>query len=370
LVWLDALRLTAGVSMVALHATADANGQPFPDWEVSNRIGPLILRTIIYTARTELFLIISIFLLLLALDRRPRGYAVSMTEQARRLLLPFTFWTVFYAFFSLIKASQFGYFDALWTGLQSPWVWLSHIVLGTSKYHMHFIPTLFGLVLMYPLFRLAKAHPWLGFGIVICLVVKREIDVFLWSNFANGVGFDYLLRAVKILTYSGYGLAAGALVGLWQRHGGDVRNAQWFGVICLAGAFLLAIKVIAMIKTLQTGAWPHGYTAGYWADFLFPALLVVGCFVMAHKQWPQLISRIAKYSFGIYLCHPIFLDAAEIGLRSHDLVPMAQVTIKIVLALFGTTLLVLSLERVRLLARTVAPGPLPWSPQRLSAATS
>ena len=62
--WIDALRLTAGLSMVGLHATADATGQPFPDAELAERVAPMLLRAVLYTARTELFLIISLFLLL------------------------------------------------------------------------------------------------------------------------------------------------------------------------------------------------------------------------------------------------------------------------------------------------------------------
>lgn len=360
MIWLDALRLIAGVSMVGLHATADPNGQPFPDWDVGERIGPLLVRTVIYTARTELFLIISVFLLILALDRRPRSYAMTIAEQTRRLLVPFLFWTIFYAFFSLIKASQFGYFNALWSDLQQVETWLRYLVLGSSKYHMHFLPTLFGLILLYPIFRLAQKHPWLGVGIIACLVLKRELDGYLWANHMQAPWFSFALRTVKILTYAGYGLAAGAFVGIWQNHGKDKALQSWFGLIALFGVLLFAIKIAAMHKTLQLGAWPFGYTAGYWADFLFPVLLFAGCLVLAQRHWPAVISRVAKYSFGIYLCHPIFLDLVEIVIEPMMLTPMAQVSIKIAVAIAATTLLVWALERIRLLAWTVGLGPLPW----------
>ena len=140
MVWLDALRLIAGISMVGLHGSTDANGQPFPDASPPERLGPLVFRMIIYTARTELFLIISIFLLLMALERRPRGYFETLKEQARRLLIPFAFWTVFYALYSLIKAYSYGYQDAIFNDLQSVSAWLGYFVLGDVKYHMHFIP--------------------------------------------------------------------------------------------------------------------------------------------------------------------------------------------------------------------------------------
>ena len=105
--WVDALRLIAGLSMVGLHATADPAGQPWPNYETTERIGPIVVRSILDMARTELFIIISVFLLVLALDRRPRGYGTVISEQSRRLLIPFLFWTIFYAFYGLIKAAQF-----------------------------------------------------------------------------------------------------------------------------------------------------------------------------------------------------------------------------------------------------------------------
>ena len=367
LAWLDALRLIAGVSMVGLHATADASGQPFVDWPIEDRYAPLLIRAVIYTARTELFLIISLFLLLMALDRRPRGYAETVKEQARRLLLPFVFWAVFYAFYSLIKAQHFGYEEWVWEQLGSAQSWLSYFVLGSSKYHMHFLPTLFGLVLLYPLFRIAKTHLWLGAMVFACLLVKRELDVFLWSNFMDQPGFDYALRAVKILTYTGYGFVAASLLGVWERWGRSSDLGAWAGPVVLLGSLLFLIKLAATWKTAQTGAWQHSYTAGYWADFLFPALLFFGCLVLAHRAWPPVISRVAKYSFGIYLCHPIFLDLIEIWISFQALGPLSQVLVKISVALPATTLLVMSLERIRPLAWTVGLGPFQafWRIQRI-----
>lgn len=356
LTWLDALRLIAGVSMVGLHSTADATGQPFVDLPVEDRWGPLLIRAVIYTARTELFLVISIFLLLMALERRPRGYGSTIKEQAQRLLVPFAFWTVFYAFYSLIKASYFGYDEWLLAELAKPLTWLDYFLLGSSKYHMHFLPTLFGLVLFFPFFKLAKEHVWLGAVVLACLLMKRELDVFLWSNLAGEPGFDYLLRAVKILTYTGYGFVAAALLGIWDRWGRHRDLSTWAAPLVLIGAMLFLIKLAGAWKTAHSGAWPHNYVAGYWADFLFPCLLFAICMVLAHRAWPSVISRVAKYSFGIYLCHPIFLDLIEMAVSGQGLTPLEQVLIKIILGIAATSGFVLILERIRPLAWTIGLG--------------
>lgn len=174
LAWLDCLRLLAGVSMLILHCTADANGGAWVDYDVADRIAPLLIRTLAYAARTELFIIISLFLLMMSLEKRPRGYRETIAEQAQRLLVPFAFWTVFYAFFSLIKAEHFGYLDAKLAALGDIRTWVSFALLGTSKYHMHFLPTLFCVVLAYPLMRKAVEVPALG-GLVV-MQYGRIID--------------------------------------------------------------------------------------------------------------------------------------------------------------------------------------------------
>jgi len=359
LVWLDALRLIAGVSMVGLHASADSSGLPFPDATTGERIAPLLFRAVIYTARTELFLIISIFLLLMALERRPRSYGATIREQARRLLVPFAFWTVFYAFYNLIKADAFGYAPSVWAQLATFDSWAGYFLLGDVKYHMHFLPTLFALLLMFPLFRLAVDHPWLGLVVVACLLVKREADVFLWSNAQGIIGFDYVIRAVKVVTYGGYGILAGAFLGIWRQMPDAKTANRWLLLVIYLAGLLFAIKLIYTWRVAVRADWQYNFTPAYWADFLFPALLFVGAMMASHRHWPAVISRLAPFSFGIYLCHPIFLDLIETFSAGWAMSPTAQVAMKATGALVCTSALVWLLSRSKAFGWTVGLGPLP-----------
>ncbi len=358
LTWLDSLRLTAGVSMVGLHSTSDSMGQPFTQYDQAERVLPMLLRAVIYTARTELFLIISIFLLLMALDKRPKTYGATIAVQARRLLVPFLFWTVFYAFYNLIKAGAFGYQDAVFQALASPFEWVGYVLLGSVKYHMHFIPTLFGLILMYPLFIIAKRYPILGLLVFVCLLIKRDLDAFVFSHFWGTEALPYLVRGVKIVTYAGYGLIAGAFLGLWQQ-----TTAQWrerfVPLLLFFAALLFTIKLVATWKTVETGKWPFDYAGGYYADFLMPIVLFAVALALGHRNWPMILTRLAPYSFGIYLCHPIFLDLIEIWVSGETLSPIGQVSVKIIAAIVLTSALVWILERTRVLGWTVGLGPLP-----------
>lgn len=359
MVWIDSLRLMAGLSMLCLHATSDPMGQPWAEYPVEDRYAPLLLRTVLYMARTELFIVISCFLLLLALDRRPRSYAQTISEQTRRLMVPFLFWTVFFAGYGLIKARAFGYLDGELATIANPWEWVGFVLLGDVKYHMHFLPTLFGVVMFFPLFKLAARYPALGLTAVFFLVTKFELDAFVFRTFWGTDALPYLVRGIKILTYVGYGMMAGAALGILQRTSTEDRK-DWFPLIVLLGALLFLFKLIATWKTAQSGAWTFTYVPAYWADFLFPAVLFGGCMTLSHLQWPEWIARLAPYSFGVYLCHPIFHDIYEIMMQAEtNLSPIAQVSLKIGFTLITTAALVYAISRSRMLAWTIGLGPLP-----------
>lgn len=356
--WLDTLRLVAGVSMLGLHATADPGGQPFVDFTPEERVVPMLMRAIIYTARTELFIIIALFLLIAGLDRRPRSYAEVVSEQARRLLVPFCFWTLFYAPYGLIKANAMGYGAELQAELADPFAWLSYFLLGSVKYHMHFLPTLFAIILFFPLFRAAERTPVVAILVLAGLAVKHEVDGFLYAHLWDSPWLEAAVRTAKVFTYVGYGLVAAAFAGIWRRTQVSERSL-WVGPLLYVGGGLFLIKLIATYQTVTTGTWPFDYVAGFWADFLMPVVLFAICFALSGRNWPPALSRIAPYSFGIYLCHPIFLDLIEVWIAGMHLSPTVQVVSKIAIALPCTAALTFLLSRSSLLAWTVGLGPLP-----------
>ncbi len=351
IVWLDALRLTAGLSMVLLHATSDPHGQPFPDATAAERAGPVLLRMFVYIARTELFIIIALYVLLLALEERPRSYFETARTQFRRLMLPYAFWSVFFVVWQTGKASSFGYLNSYLSELFSLKGALAVILLGKSYFHMHFLPTLLPLVLLYPLYRSAIAAPWAGLLLIPALLAKWELDNLLWAGSADAPWFPFALRAVKILTYAGYGFAAAALLALLRPRGHQAPRS-WVAPLAFAGAMLLGVKLVEAIHIINTGRWNFDYQAGFWANFLMPAVLFLLVAALP-VRWPQWVSRAGKFGFGIYLVHPVFLTLAEIGLArlAPGLPPLAQVLIKIAFTL------ALTLPTVMLIARS----PLAWT---------
>lgn len=359
LVWVDGLRIIAGVSMVGLHASSDINGQPFVDFSAWQRSGPVFFRSIMYLARTELFIIISLFLLFMSLDNRPRGYGKVILEQSKRLVRPFLFWVVFYAFYRLIKAHYFGYDAAIWAQLSNPLEWLGYVVLGDVQYHMHFLPTLFGLVLLYPVCMIAIEKPWVGVLVLLGLFAKREIDIWLWGHAGVIPMVDYMIRFVKIMTYLGYGFVAAAALGIYKRIGGSGGIAPYFHAILFAGVILYLLKLVYSFRVIEYGNWQFSYAPGFWADFLMPIVLFFLCMSSQRINQFTWLSRLAPYSFGIYLVHPIFLDVAEIALWNVALNPMIFVLLKAVWAVSLASIMVVVLSRTPGLGWTVGLGNFP-----------
>ena len=359
LVWVDALRLIAGVSMVGLHASSDINGQPFPEFSALERSGPVFFRSIMYLARTELFIIISLFLLFMSLENRPRAYGKVIMEQSKRLMRPFVFWVVFYAFYRLIKAHYFGYDAAIWAQLSSPIEWLGYFMLGDVQYHMHFLPTLFGMMLLYPVCLIAIEKPWIGGVVLLALFAKREADIWLWSHIDVTPVTDYLIRFVKILTYMGYGFVAAAALGIYKKIGRAGGIAPYFNVILFVGVILYLLKLVYSFRVIEYGNWQFGYAPGFWADFLMPIVLFFLCMSSKRINNFTWLSRLAPYSFGIYLVHPIFLDMAEIALWDTRLPPMIFVLLKVTWGVTMASITVVVLSKIPWLGWTVGLGKFP-----------
>ncbi|GLQ35287.1 membrane protein [Amylibacter marinus] len=345
--------------MVGLHASSDTAGQPFPEFEIAERVGPVLFRAVIYTARTELFLIISLFLLVMSLDNRERGYGATIKEQARRLLVPFAFWVVFFAFYRLIKAGHFSYDGVIWHELSQPSSWASYFLLGNVQYHMHFLPTLFGLVLFFPLYRVAVDRPALGAIILVCLFCKREVDVWIWSTLKDMMGFEYLVRGVKLFTYAGYGIVAASFYGFLKSRPSEQALRQLFWASIYLALLLFTVKLVYSHRVILHGNWQYNFTPAYWADFLMPVALFGICMAAMNANWPPVISTMAPYSFGIYLVHPIFLDLLEIALWHQKLSPSLFVALKTGGAILGAAVFVWMLGKTRSLAWTVGLGRLP-----------
>lgn len=372
MVWLDANRFFAALLIVLIHSTTDAGGQPFAGAPVGDRIVPVLLRTVAETSSSEMFFVFSLFLIAAKLDRENLVYGQTVASSARRLLIPFAAWTVFYAFFRLVKAGAFGYSGAILGDLADWHHWVAYFVLGSAQYHLHFLPTLFSLVLLYPAMRSAVRYPIIGLGIFVTLAAMDFADGWIWREVQDPMLRDYLLRFSKTFGYVGYGLAAFSLYGIWKRGIGreDCRLVTRIALFAAALAFL--VTLIHTVDVIQAGQWLAFQGATFWAHLLMPLAIFMVFMGSQYLAWPAVFSRLAGFTFGIYLIHPIVIDAYDslLHVSGYTIDPTAMVLTKYALALPLSLTLAYLVSRVRALAWLIGLGPLPFAGRhKISAAT-
>lgn len=358
--WLDGARLAAAFCIIGIHSSSDQFGQAFSAALPGERVFPVMLRTVSEMASTEYFILVSLFLLAVRMDRKELPYLANVKQQVRRLLVPFVIWTVFYAFFRLYKAHYLNYTDSMWAEITQLDSWVYYFTLGWSNYHMHFLPTLFVLILFYPLYRLASHAPVLGLIVVPLIFLNQMFGNFIWAHLTDIMIIESWMRVVKLLTYTGYGFAAYALYGIWQTRLDKRLSGSLFGVALLAICIGIIIKLVQATEIINTGNFGirHGYI--YMAHFLLPCFMVMAFMGSQHFKWPERLPEWSKYSFGMYLMHPAFLYMMEVMLHGTSMSPTTYVLIKFTFAVIMSVCMSVAFGRSKWLAWTIGLGKIPF----------
>lgn len=364
LIWFDANRVFAAFGVVLIHSTTDFAGSAFPDASVPERGVPVFLRSIGEFSGSEMFFLFSLFLMAMRVDRGRPAYGAAISMQAERLLVPFAFWTVFYAFFTLLKANAFDYAPQYWDQLTHGSTWLNFFILGGSQYHMHFLPTLFLLFLFYPVMRLAVRYPVLGLTLFGTLGAMEHVQGYFYALPISAEVLPYLIRATKVMGYVGYGFAAFAFYSLWKGGipRGESRLIQRGAIYFAAMAYVATLPYFG--TALFTGEWGLRADWSYFGHFLMPVFMFCLFLGGQHFEWSPRWSELAKYTFGVYLLHPILIDLFDIAIMHFGMAsgmsPAAIVLLRYAIVLPATFALTVGMSRLKLSAWTIGLGPAPW----------
>jgi len=340
--WLDALNGIGILGVIAIHVTADPAGLPFVGFSPDQRVAPAVLRALVSGLNYPIFIIASFFLLAHTLDMKTKSYAEVLRARARRLLPPFLIWSVAFLVLRFAKAYAFGYEEGYRREIASPDSWLGYLLLGNAQYHLHLLPLLFCMTLVYPLFLAARRNPRLALLLPVTLVVWPFIDTFVYQHIAAPEWRQYVLRVTKILAYVGYGWMGFALYEL-QRSGIKQAQQRTLLVVALlvAGASL-AVLLRDAYQVAAVGHWLERNLVSHMALYLAPAAFFMLFMLATHIRWPVVFARLGFYSFGIYLIHPAVLEGLEILQRGRIITPAQTVAFNLV----AVTLLTLALVAV------------------------
>ena len=351
--WITALKAYAVIGVIAIHATADSAGLPYAAFPPHQRIAPAILRALALTFNYQIFLVTAFFLMAHSLTRRPRTYAEMIRDRTRRLIGPFLFWTFVFLAFRHWKAHVFGYEAFYRRELADLSSWAAYFLLGSAQYHLHFLPLLFGLILFYPVFTPALTRPWLGAGIFATFACLPFMDRQVYIHVASPALRPFVLRATQIFSYLGYGLLAFSLYGI-QRRGlsSKMRRALLFAaIITAAGAYAALIRL--GLHSAELGRWAEATFSSHMATCLLPAAAFLFFYLNDKIKVPKVMRSMARVSYGIYLVHPLFLDAMEILEKGTRMSPAVIVTVNIAVVATAAWALSLWIDRSPMMAWTI-----------------
>ncbi|MGH3290250.1 MAG: acyltransferase family protein [Trebonia sp.] len=301
----DLIRLIIMVFVVSVHTLAFAGGS------VTMSIGAVT--TIFHTSR-ELFLLLTALVLTYNYGQRPLKAGRFLRRRFWLVLPAYITWSAIYYAANGRSRGAF------------PSAFLQDLLNAGARYHLYFLLVSMQIYLLFPLIRwvLKKTegyHAWL-FGIALAyqawLTVGLHYRVGRQGNgviaqFLNGAGQGYWID-----TYALY-VVAGALAG-WHfeqlcaftrrylRSGWRVALVAAAGVAAGIGVYLIEIEVF--------GATPNNASAVFQPVVIFEALAFSWALLGAGLLWSDRGAPWRKFcaagsasSFGIYLAHPLVLQA-------------------------------------------------------------
>lgn len=357
--WLDGARLAAAFCIIGIHTSSDQFGGAFKNAEGHDRVFPVLMRSVSEMASTEFFILVSLFLLSMKLSKSDTPFIPTMQLQARRLLVPFAFWTFFYALFRLYKGSYLGYDHAIVDQISSVSNWIGYFLLGNANFHMHFLPTLFLLLLFHRLYKLAIPYPLLGLVVIPMLYLNYSISEWIWATIKDPVLIEYVVRFVKILTYTGYGFFAYALYGFWQQGISAGIAKTLFGLCLFFVSLGLLVKLIYAQKVGVSGEFIVRRDMIFYGHYLLPCAMLAAFMCSWYMRWPDRLSQWSKFSFGMYLIHPAIMDILDVAFLGISVQPDWYVLMKYGATAFLSLGLTMAIGRIRVIAWTVGLGPLP-----------
>ncbi|MGY5451634.1 acyltransferase [Agarivorans sp. MS3-6] len=284
LFYIECLRFIAAIAVVSIHVLGPYRDL-VPDLAWHEWLPAVSLNAISRWA-VPVFIMISGALLMS--DQRPFNVSHYLPRRLAKVLLPFLAWTVIYAFIG-------GYQQGIWS-----WDVTANLLENAPNehtwYHLwffyDFIPLYFVIPLLAPLlYKMEKQR------ILLLLAAWLVLTLMHWLK------VETPLRQ-NIILYSGY------LVMGWYLFNHDQTPYLKFWLA--TGVATLAFNVFGSAFYI----WQQGEYSSVFMGYksLNTAVIAMSLFVLAKayaERIPDglrpLIKTISKYSFGIYLVHPLFL---------------------------------------------------------------
>ena len=244
------------------------------------------------------------------------SFKKHLKKNVLRLIIAYIFWSIVYAAAVAIFNSDFG--------SQEWWKNFLSIACGAHYYHLWYLIALVLLYLMVPVLRAITANRalmnyFLILGIVICFALPTigEYCGLILKRIGNSqMPIVGVLRGIEDIT----GYMAGKLrldfmvyfVLGYFLHSEDLSRKlrivlYVFGVVALINIISISMLRFSLLGYDRSGAAEENINV---AVLTFSAAVFVAAKYGFQKvrKLPKWVMNMAKYSFGVYLCHALFVD--------------------------------------------------------------
>jgi len=221
------------------------------------------------------------------------------------VIVPFVVWTfIYFNLKNLITVEESGKIN-----LPSDQL-VKALLTGESYYHMYYIPMIFSLYLLFPLFRLFVKKfksPW---WLVLLLLFQHYVQIRL-----NAV---YTPDALKYLQfrYFVFLFVAGCYIGEYYQEVKIFINKYINAVIGLLGVVILYKIVYFYYSVYHLNVFFKDVPQTITFDNRIYTLLIVALIIYITPQVKNraidlVLDRLGKNSFGIYLVHPLIIKGID-----------------------------------------------------------
>lgn len=337
---LDICRAIAALSVLLIHITAVPVGV-MDKTSLLFRLFFAVNRGLQYSV--PLFLVMSALLEAYALKGKEAfDFKGFYQKKSKRVLLPYLAWSVIYMGFNLLL-TKFGYFQAMNEAREL----IDIFVWGKAYYHLYFLVILMQFYLLLPLLFYSQKSGSLRWFSGLLLSYLLQIA------FYYGIGkqiYPYFPNIIMTFPWYFFVLNGGFLLGLFYREKEKWQRCRpWFGLITLLSLLYYLWKCFRLEYVPQEPIalyMPAWYLYTFGISFLW--LDISAVIARRGGKWVNGLKTIGKYSYGIYLIHPLVLTL-HLKVLDRLPVPGSFLYALMILALTVSVLLI-SLGAARLLS--------------------
>lgn len=183
---------------------------------------------------------------------------------------------------------------------------LGYIVLGNASYHLYFIPLIIQLYLIFPLIwflakNVSKFKLNTRLSFILCIIIASIIQYYFTLIFRLNIFKTFSYFSTVIFSYT-LPLSIGTWIGFNYTKIKNHFNKYFLAVLIL-------LSIIAGYYYVNFEFIDYKYKTTLLFSPLYWSLIIVTLtYLLRYVKEFKLLSNISKYSFVIYLSHPLILD--------------------------------------------------------------